>query len=175
MRINSPSIQGFTLLELLVVVSLMAVLATAALIANEGVNDRAEEDATRYEMAELRKALLQFRRDVGHFPATLNFLVNCQVADDAACITWNPDTHRGWNGPYVSAGSDKDAWGHDYLLFDPSDTTPSNDADGVARLVSVGFDEDDDDDGTMDAVENAASDSCDKITNSDDIVLCLLK
>lgn len=102
MRIKSQRINGFTLLELLVVVTLLAVLASVALLANDGVNDQAELDATRFEMAELRKALLQFRRDVGHFPATLSMLRSCTTADDPECQVWDKDTHRGWNGPYLT-------------------------------------------------------------------------
>jgi len=151
MRIQSPRIQGFSLLELLVVVTLLAVLASVALLANDGVNDQAELDATRYEMAELRKALLQFRRNVGHFPDAagliaadnrLALLINCQatvagVSYDAGCDAWNPDTHRGWHGPYVSSGFDKDAWGMAYQLLDPASDTAVT---GTARLESSGPD-----------------------------------
>lgn len=158
MRIQFYRIQGFTLLELLVVVSLMAVLATVALLANEGVSDQAELDATKVEMAELRKALLQFRRDVGHFPDAagliaegerLALLSSCQSIDntkinttagvsyDDGCNVWNPDTHRGWHGPYVAAAGDKDAWGVAYRLADPASDVAVT---GLARLESNGPD-----------------------------------
>lgn len=148
MRIRVSRIQGFTLLELLVVVTLMALMAGVALLAGDGVEDQARYDATKVEMAELRKALLQFRRDVGHFPDAAGLIVaenrlallsNCQSNDatkintyDVGCSAWNPDTHRGWNGPYVSnVGADyafKDAWynpvktppTHDYALKNPN-------------------------------------------------------
>jgi len=140
MRKPLSRILGFTLLELLVVVALMAIVATVALVANEGVQDEAAVDATKYEMAELRKALLQFRRDTGVFPGngayacqapsdefeypafvTANHLDWCQSpanfwmlyscplkddvdtpVDEGSPCKWNPDTKRGWNGPYLS-------------------------------------------------------------------------
>ncbi len=56
---------GFTLLELLVVITLLAVLASAALLGYEGIQDQGRYDVARFEMAEIRKALLKFRRDSG--------------------------------------------------------------------------------------------------------------
>lgn len=140
MRKPLSRISGFTLLELLVVVTLMAIVATVALVANDGVQDEAAMAATKYEMAELRKALLQFRRDTGVFPGNgayacqapsdefeypafvtanhldwcqspANFwmLYSCPLKDDVVTpvdeglpCKWNPDTKRGWNGPYLS-------------------------------------------------------------------------
>jgi len=192
MRNLSPRIQGFTLLELLVVVTLMAVLASVALLSNEGVRDRAEVDATQYEMAELRKALLQFRRDVGHFPDAagliaggdrLALLLACQSTDatkinttlgvsyDADCESWNPDTRRGWNGPYVSAEGARDQFsinsgpGQNYVLLEPASTAPLT---TTARIVSYGPN------GAYEG--DHATDKCQKKdSGSDDIVMCLLK
>ena len=56
---------GFTLLELLVVIFLITVIAGTALLGYEGVQDQGRDDITQFEMAEIRKALLQFRRDSG--------------------------------------------------------------------------------------------------------------
>lgn len=129
MRIKSPIIHGFTLLELLLVVTLMAVLAAVALATYDGVADQAKYDATKAEMTEIRKALLQFRHDVGDFPAVLGQLSVCAPTDPttngtAVCGTWNKDTHRGWNGPYLSnVGADytfRDAW------YDPQITAPTH-------------------------------------------------
>ena len=57
--------RGFTLLELLVVISLLAILAGFSISAYDGVQDDANYDAAIFEMAEIRNALLQFRRDSG--------------------------------------------------------------------------------------------------------------
>lgn len=243
MRIQSQRIRGYTLLELLVVIALLAIVAAVAVTSGEGVNEQAGLDASRYEMAELRKALLQFRRDTGVFPgqgayacdgenmdfspylagasaaekeawcnSPANFwmLFECKINDDATTAdvdesrlcSWNPDSRRGWNGPYLANSGpgyvdyggearvrgvadgytqgSSSAWrlryddtepaygiGGPYLFFDPTDTTPNDEADGTARIVSLGPD------GVYAGAH--ATDKCQPGTDGDDLVLCLLK
>lgn len=222
MRIQSQRIQGFTLLELLVVVTLLAVLASVALLANEGVSDQAELDATKFEMAELRKALRQFRQDTGTFPgqgdyacdgaamdfSSFAFLASATPAQrEAWCSSpanfwmlfidpfsattndWNPDTKRGWHGPYLSrsgpsyvdVGSESnvrgiaDGFASPVFLWRvrPTDTETVQagspyvllePASVDARVASFGPDVTDD---------GVNADKC--LPNDDDIVLCLLK
>lgn len=175
MRIQSQRINGFTLLELLTVLMLIAIVATAAVMAYDGVRDQAEYDATKAEAAELRKALLQFRRDVGDFPVDLlqlgSYSASAVTATGNLYPEWDKDAHRGWHGPYISSDFDKDPWDRAYLLLDPDDPTAADDSDGVARIVSLGPDGEDGAGGT----HNAGSDSCNIIANSDDVVVCLLK
>lgn len=59
---------GFTLLELLAVVALLAILSAAVIVSYDGTDEQARIDVTKMEMAELRNTLLQFRRDTGAFP-----------------------------------------------------------------------------------------------------------
>jgi len=56
---------GFTLIELLVVITLLAIVAGMASLGYEGVQAQGRYDTTRFEMAEIRKALIQFRKDSG--------------------------------------------------------------------------------------------------------------
>lgn len=65
---RKANMAGFTLLELLAVIALLAILAAGALVAYDGTDEQARIDVTKMEMAELRTALLQFRRDTGAFP-----------------------------------------------------------------------------------------------------------
>ncbi|MBE0471374.1 MAG: type II secretion system protein [Methyloprofundus sp.] len=136
---------GFTLLELLVVITLLAIVAGVALVSYEGVQASGRADATRFEMAEIRKALLQFRRDSGSHDFPGQGIYDCtddvnggNITDKNALMTfpaeagsndadiiawcqhpanfwmlftdplgkgWNPDTKRGWNGPYLQRKS----------------------------------------------------------------------
>jgi prepilin-type N-terminal cleavage/methylation domain-containing protein len=59
---------GFTLIELLLVIVLIGVVSIAAINAFDGNEDQARMNITRLEMAELQKALLQFRRDNRQLP-----------------------------------------------------------------------------------------------------------
>lgn len=59
---------GFTLLELLVVVAILAGTAFIASGTFRGVSEHAEERLVRAEMQEIAKALRQFRQDTGYFP-----------------------------------------------------------------------------------------------------------
>ncbi|WP_404357772.1 type II secretion system protein GspG [Methylotuvimicrobium sp. KM1] len=165
---------GFTLLELLAVITLLGVLAGGALLAYEGVQEDGEDSLARFELAEIRKALLQFRRDTRELPCwvyragdyqtnkdnmtELNFAglpatpnaidyhVWCRNAlseqqdsglsmlhrfpydeTDSAHTgkLWNPDTRRGWHGPYINEQGLTDPWGRRYSLLDPELAYPA--------------------------------------------------
>jgi len=62
---------GFTLLELLAVIALLAILSATALVSFDGTDEQARLDVTKQEIAELRKALLQFRRDNRELPCRI--------------------------------------------------------------------------------------------------------
>lgn len=59
---------GFTLLELLVVVAILAAVASLAYGYMGGVQQRLDDDADRVQIAELARALRQFRADTGFYP-----------------------------------------------------------------------------------------------------------
>lgn len=109
---------GFTLLELLVVVALMSVVAVAAVMSLENVDDDAAIQVARNEMVEISKALKLFKHHVGNFPdaadeikyvgtpdpdedkqqvvdmnyeaAKLNLLRTCQATDDTKVTDTEP-------------------------------------------------------------------------------------
>lgn len=178
---NHPSLQGgFTLIELLAVLALLAIISTIVTVSISDVGAVAQDDLSHIEITEIRKALQQFRRDIGHFPDAagshdendrLRLLLSCQesnpLADnyDAGCQEYKPDTKHGWNGPYFLAehsGTEAglfDPWGESYLLLDPQSATPST---GKVRIVSKGPNRQYDGDN---------ANAC--IPNGDDIVLCV--
>ncbi len=169
---------GFTLLELLAVITLLGLLAVVAVTSLDGVEDDSSIRITKIEMSELRNALRQFKRDVRHFPDEVSspstydeqnrvrLLVQCSddIATnpdnfDTGCSPWSIDTARGWNGPYVLSEGIADSWGTPYRLS-YEDLQP--------RIVSHGANKQYEGVNTMDrCLPNGVS--------SDDIVLCLLK
>jgi len=128
--------KGFSLIELLAVVLVLAILSTIALTAFDGVDDEAALELTKAEMTELAKAVRRFKQDTGHFPGEaigppdeiadekkLALLHYCQDADDTQvsgtgisydvnCKKLDKDTGIFWRGPYMATdGFVKDASG----------------------------------------------------------------
>ncbi len=60
--------EGFSLIELLVVIAILATLGGVAVYSLDGLKEQADVSIARAEMAELKKALLQFQADMGHLP-----------------------------------------------------------------------------------------------------------
>jgi prepilin-type N-terminal cleavage/methylation domain-containing protein len=97
---------GFTLLEMVVVIAILASLAGSVVLSMEGAEEMADEQIARSEMMDIRKALLQFRQDTGHFPvpaSPADFSALYEITSEAI---WNIDTGRGWRGPYLSGVRD---------------------------------------------------------------------
>ncbi len=108
------TLRGFTLIELVIVIGLLALLSVGALVAYDGVGDDAKQQMVRTEMASISKALKQYRRDVGAYPARqhpadFTFLLTDNfwndTTDDYEALPedemWDPDSARGWRGPYL--------------------------------------------------------------------------
>jgi general secretion pathway protein G len=181
-RTTSHMQRGFTLIELLAVLVLLAIVATITTVSISDVGAEAQDDLGYIEISEIRKALQQFKRDVGHYPdaagnhdddARLRLLWTCQDTNAAAddydegCRNYNPDSKRGWHGPYLLGERNNgqtglyDPWGSAYLLLEPDSATPST---GDARIVSAGPDR---------QYDGVNADPCHP--NGDDIVLCLVQ
>ncbi|AFJ01446.1 hypothetical protein Q7C_267 [Methylophaga frappieri] len=97
--------QGFTLIEILLVITLLAVISVAALNAFEGNEDQARFNVTRLEMVELQKALLQFRRDNRELP--------CRVYRDGEYNPFDFENAYGnqFSGSYLfPSDTDRDDW-----------------------------------------------------------------
>jgi general secretion pathway protein G len=74
-RITSGRQHGFTLIELVVVMAIIALLLTFALPRYFDGLDRAKEAALRQDLKTMRDAIEQFHADRGTYPNTLQDLV----------------------------------------------------------------------------------------------------
>lgn len=75
--------KGFTLLELLVVITLLATLSTAALVAYDGAGDNARDAAAATAVNTLEGTLRNYRSVVGEYPEQFDNLANVDgVLDD---------------------------------------------------------------------------------------------
>lgn len=87
---------GFTLLELLTVISLIGILASVALLSYDGVQAEGRDNVTVYEMMQIRQALLRFRSDSGSrdFPGQGQY--DCEEVADEAIANGRPTN---WPAP----------------------------------------------------------------------------
>jgi prepilin-type N-terminal cleavage/methylation domain-containing protein len=94
--------QGFTLLELTVVVTVLLILAGGAMMAFGDAEETARKQIAQHEMQQLKQALLRFRQDTGSFPSLSSPADFSALYDQPAGMAgWNIDTSRGWRGPYL--------------------------------------------------------------------------
>lgn len=72
---RSSSRSGFTLMELIIVVAVIGILATIALPALKDVPRRAAEAVLKSDLRIFRDVIDQYHGDKGHYPPTLDALV----------------------------------------------------------------------------------------------------
>lgn len=115
---------GFTLLELLVVMVIIGLLAGYVGPKFFSQIGKSEVSAAKSQIDALGKALDQYRIDVGHYPTTEQGL----HALDAA-----PAGESRWRGPYLKKAVPPDPWGQPYIYRRPGEH-------GEYDLLSLGAD-----------------------------------
>jgi len=99
--------RGFTLVEMLLVILIIGVLASALITSLAGRSEEAKITTAKADInAALSTALDLFEHDVGRYPTDdegLNALIT------------NPGTLKGWKGPYLKTGLRPDPWGNPYI------------------------------------------------------------
>lgn len=102
--------KGFTLLEILLVVGLLALLATFAIPALVQQGDRAKKDiATAAVMpnGSIGQAIRLYKFNTGKYPEELKYLIEKPSDDDVASK---------WTGPYLEDSRGLlDPWGADFM------------------------------------------------------------
>ncbi|MHB9026604.1 MAG: type II secretion system protein [Armatimonadota bacterium] len=92
--------RGFTLLEILVVIALIAILALMIIPRLVLASRRAREATLKANLSELRGAIARFEGDVGIYPGLLQDLVAPSGADLSSHIP--DDAQKNYKGPYLS-------------------------------------------------------------------------
>lgn len=96
---------GFTLVEMVVVVAILAVVSGLVVVAYGQVGAATDEQAIRAECAAVRSACLRFRADVGRSPHLVAELLQEPGTwwwTAARPPAWDAATRHGWNGPYLA-------------------------------------------------------------------------
>ncbi|MCB9820037.1 prepilin-type N-terminal cleavage/methylation domain-containing protein [Candidatus Nomurabacteria bacterium] len=74
---------AFTIVELLIVIVVIAVLASLTVVSYNGIRDRADEASVRVDLTNNRKKLLEYKAANGQFPEPSSALGNGYSCQDA--------------------------------------------------------------------------------------------
>jgi len=125
---------GFTLLELVIVTAILGSIAGGAVLMVGQTEELAQGQISLVEVSEIREAMIQFKKDTGYLPKTGPFQLateggfvpvpaegsdwfqspanfsqlfsNPLAGTGHPLATWNPDTKRGWRGPYLTCAGE---------------------------------------------------------------------
>jgi prepilin-type N-terminal cleavage/methylation domain-containing protein len=103
---------GMTLLELLVVISLMVLLGGSAVATFDQLEISQSERITTVEQQHLAKSLLALQRDTGINPRRFvdepqdagdpeRIVLNHLIDQPTSVADWNHRSRLGWRGPYI--------------------------------------------------------------------------
>lgn len=101
---------GFTLLELLVVVTIIGLLAAYVGPKYFSQLGKSEQGVTKAQVEALVRALDTYRLDVGQYPTT---------EEGLNALVIRPSNAAKWNGPYLQKAVPPDPWGRPYLYRAP--------------------------------------------------------
>ena len=139
-RASSASQAGFTLVEMLVVITIIGLIM--ALVGPRVLNYLSESKtkAARIQIESMSAALDLFYLDSGRYPTT---------SEGLSVLVKRPAGVAAWNGPYLkSSAVPLDPWGHVYIYKLPGDKSPFD-------IVSYGSDGQEGGAGTAADIKNA--------------------
>lgn len=102
--------RGFTLVEMILVLVILATLAAIVIPKFTGRSEQARDAAARTQMASISTALDAFEVDMGYYPTT---------SDGLALLLEPPQNATSWKGPYLKQVVPNDPWGFPYVYEFP--------------------------------------------------------
>ena len=107
---------GFTLIELMVVLVILALLATVIGTNVVGRSDEAKQAKAKADVAMIEGLLDQFYLDMGRYPTT---------EEGLRVLYWPPeDDEEKWGGPYSKKPIPPDPWDNPYFYECPGTHSP---------------------------------------------------
>lgn len=112
----TPSRQGFTLVEMLLVLVILGVLAAIVYPKVAGRGEQARVTSTQTQIASFKTALDAYEVDNGNYPKGRNGLQD---------LVQKPRDAVNWRGPYLD-NIPKDPWQNEYIYECPGKHNPSS-------------------------------------------------
>src|SRR5580765_9044008 len=113
---DQRSQRGFTLVEMLLVLVILATLAAIVYPKVMGRSEQARVTAAKQQIANFKTALDSFEVDTGRYPQGKNGLTD---------LIQQPRDATGWHGPYLES-IPMDPWGNAYNYECPGKHNPSS-------------------------------------------------
>jgi general secretion pathway protein G len=113
---------AFTLVEMLLVITIIGILAALVVPKMMGRSEQARQAATHADLSAIKTALDAFEVDNGFYPKNLGELLQ------------QPSNAKNWHGPYLDKVP-QDPWGNNYLYYYPGRHNTS-----FYDLLSIGAD-----------------------------------
>ncbi|MEI7807460.1 MAG: type II secretion system major pseudopilin GspG [Verrucomicrobiota bacterium] len=114
--------RAFTLVEMLLVVTIIGILAALVIPKIVGRSEQARATAAHADISSIKTALDAFEVDNGFYPKSIQDLVTA------------PSNAKNWHGPYLEKVP-QDPWGNNYVYYFPGKHNPSS-----FDLLSIGQD-----------------------------------
>jgi len=103
---KSKIVNGFTLVEMLLVITIIGILAALVIPKMVGRSEQARVTAVHADLSSIKTALDAFEVDNGYYPKSLQDLLQ------------QPNNAKNWHGPYLEKVP-QDPWGNNYLYYYP--------------------------------------------------------
>ncbi len=103
---DKTACRAFTLVEMLLVITIIGILAALVIPKMVGRSEQARQTAVRADLSAIKTALDAFEVDNGYYPKSLQDLLQ------------QPNNAKNWHGPYLDKVP-QDPWGNNYLYYYP--------------------------------------------------------
>jgi len=102
--------QGFTLIEIIIVVIIMSLIAALVVPRLFKKVEKSKQQIAKIQILMIEKAVKDFKLDTSRYPTTEEGLKS---------LMEKPSGARNWDGPYLEKGIPLDPWGGDYTYTYP--------------------------------------------------------